>query len=105
MFEVHIFEVSATASAQSEGAYLPGDRHAMLAFLRQPKGTEHDLASAAKGVEDAGWSDVTFERVGTLNAESLNGKSEDFRGAFEYAMNGGCGLIIYAEPLGPESDE
>jgi hypothetical protein len=105
MYEVHVFEAIGTASADSEGAYRPGDRHAMMVFIRQAAETDHDWESAQAGVNDAGWSQVNFQRAGTLIPENLNGKDSDFVGAFEHAMHGGCGLVVYAAPLHPEHDE
>ena len=105
MYEVHLFEAIGTASAASEGAYRPGDRHAMLVFVRQYSNTEHDWASAGVGVSDGGWTEVTFQRAGTLIPEFMSGKDADFIAAFEYAMHGGCGLVVYRNPVTLEQDE
>ena len=102
MYEAHIYQAIATATVGAQSSLRPGDRHAMLAFLRQPAGTDHDWAAAEAGIIEAGWTDVSFERAGTLTPERLNGKSEDFIAAFETAMGGGCGLIIYSDPVTDE---
>ena len=99
MFDVHLFQAIARASAATSGAYRPGDRHAMLIFVRQDRGTEHNWAGAEDGAREAGWFEISINRAGTLSAENLNGKGEGFMGAFEHAMNGGCGLIVYADPV------
>lgn len=71
----------------------------MLIFHRQAAGTEHDWAQAEAGAADAGWTEVSIQRAGILNSESLNGKDTEFRDAFEYALHGGCGLVVYRAPL------
>jgi hypothetical protein len=105
MYEVHLFEAIGTASGATEGAYRPGDRHAMLVFVRQSLGTAHDWANAEIGANDGGWGDISFQRAGTLFSDSLNGKSPDFVGAYEHAMHGGCGLVVYRPPVISEEDE
>jgi hypothetical protein len=104
MFDVHLFQATAKAGTATPGTHRPGDRHAMLVFIRQDRGTEHDWAAAEAGVCEAGWTEVSITRGGTLSAETMNGKGADFVDAFEYAMNGGCGLIVYADPV-LEEDE
>ncbi len=104
MFEVHLFQATASATLSVTGPYKPENRHAMLAFLRQAKDTDHDWGAAEAGIADAGWGQIKLTRAGTLNAENLNGKSEDFRDAFEFAINGGCGLVVYADPVEPAQE-
>ena len=98
MYEVHVFEAEATATVANTDVYLPGARHGVLVFSRQLVRTEHDWVQAETGLSQAGWSAVSFQRAGTLSAESLNGKSEQFASAFEHAMLGGCGVVVYREP-------
>jgi hypothetical protein len=104
MFDVHLFQATAKASTATPGMPRPGDRHAMLVFIRQDRDTEHDWAAAEAGVCKAGWTEVSITRAGTLSSEAMNGKGADFVGAFEYAMNGGCGLIVYADRVLEEEE-
>jgi hypothetical protein len=76
----------------------------MLVFIRQDRDTEHDWTAAEAGVCEAGWTEVSITRAGTLSAENMNDKGTDFVAAFEYAMNGGCGLIVYADPVLEEEE-
>lgn len=103
MYTVHMFKAEATASNATHGANRPGDRHAMIAFIRQPSGTDHDWSAAEAGIIQAGWSSVVVERAGTLDLETLNGRDPEFRAAVEHALVGGCGLVVYSEPI-PEAD-
>jgi hypothetical protein len=102
MFEVHIFEATAKATIENGGAYRLGDRHAMLILCRQSADTEHDWAEAESRAAESGWSQFRFQRAGTLSAENLNGKDADFQDAFELAMHGGCGVIVYIDPVHDE---
>ena len=99
MFEVHIFQATANATIENVGPYRQGDRHAMLIMCRQSADTEHDWAEAERRAAESGWSEFKFQRAGTLSAENLNGKDADFRDAFEHAMHGGCGVIVYRDPI------
>lgn len=99
MYEVHMFQAVATATASTEGPYRPGDRHAMLVLIRQTSGSDHDWAEAEARVTNAGWSGVTFARAGTLTSEKLNGKDEDFLEAYEHALNEGRAIIVYSDPV------
>lgn len=102
MFDVHLFSAIAKAGTATPGAFCPGNRHAMLAFIRQPHGMEHDWVAAEAGICNAGWVEVSISRAETLSAENLNGKDKCFMGAFEQAMNGGFGLIVYSDPVTEE---
>jgi hypothetical protein len=99
MYEVHIFEAEASVTDANVGPYCIGNRHAMLIFSRQAVGTEHDWQAAEENTRKSGWGDFSFQRAGTLIAENLNGKSSEFREAFEHALSQGCGIIVYRDPL------
>ena len=104
MYEVHIFSASARATANNDGAFKLGDRHPLLIMSRQPLGTDHDLAEAERRAAESGWEDFRFERAGTLIAENLNGKGQDFVEAFEHAMFGGCSVIAYRDVVTEDED-
>ncbi|MDM0045982.1 hypothetical protein QTH91_15950 [Variovorax dokdonensis] len=75
----------------------------MLIFIRQAVESEHDWKLAEAGAASAGWVDVVLKRAGTLESENLNGRDQQFRDAFESAMQGRCGLVVYRDPI-PEGD-
>ncbi|CAN5384205.1 hypothetical protein BH09PSE6_BH09PSE6_21170 [soil metagenome] len=99
MYEVHLFQAVATATDAVEGDLRRGSRHGILVFSRQASGTPHDWTEAEAGLTAAGWEEVSFERAGTLDPENMNGKDMQMSDAFTYAMLGGCGLIVYRDPL------
>lgn len=99
MYNVRMFLARAVASTEVEGPYRPRDKHAMLIFVRQTVESEHDWALAEAGATGAGWTGVLIEKAGTIGAENLNGKDQEFRDAFESATQGSCGIVVYREPI------
>jgi hypothetical protein len=105
MYEVHVFTGTATATGECYGPFHPGDRHPLLAFLRQGKGTDHDWAGAESWISKAGWREVIFERAGMLEAERMTGQSEYLVNAFEKAIHEEFGFVVYDKPLEREEEE
>ena len=99
MYEIHAFTATAVATAACSGAFHPGDRHALLAFLRQVEGTEHDWPAIEDWIKEAGWTNIRFERGGTIFPENLSGKAEYLIQAFETAMQEEFGFVVYGEVL------
>jgi hypothetical protein len=88
MHNVRVFSAEATATLEVNGPYKPDDRHAMLIFCRQAVGEDHAWPLAEAGAHEAGWRNISVERAGTLAPENLNGQDEQFRNAFESALQG-----------------
>ena len=105
MYEIHAFTATAVATAACSGAFRPGDRHALLAFLRQFKGAEHDWPAVEGWIKQAGWRDIKFERGGTILPENLSGKADYLVRAFETAMQEEFGFVAYDEVLPQDIDE
>jgi hypothetical protein len=99
MYEIHLFNASAVATSVCAGAYRPGDRHAVLAFLRQPVDADHDWDAAEGNLNSAGWTQVKFSRAGTLVAENLTGNADYLLGAYEEAAENGFGFVVYERPM------
>ena len=95
MFEVHVFTGSAASSAASTG-YPPGERHALMIFLRQPGGSDHDWQGAEALVGAESWSDVSLERGGIVGSNSTLGNLAELH---EAAMKNGGSFVVYADPL------
>jgi hypothetical protein len=105
MYEVHVFSATASATPDCIGPYRPGDRHPLLAFLRQASGTDHDWTEAERWVNEAGWRKVKFERAGTLNPENVTGKEDYLVRAFEKSMHQEFGFVVYDEVLPTDEEE
>jgi hypothetical protein len=99
MHEVHLFNASAVATATSTGRYQSGDRHAVLVFLRQREGTDHDWEIAEGQLNYAGWTQVKFSGADTIGAESLTGNAAYLLGAYEQAVQHGFGLVVFEKPV------
>jgi len=99
MYNIRMFLAEAVASSEVEGPYRPHDKQAMLILIRQTVESEYNWALAEAGATGAGWTDVLIEKAGTLEAKNLNGKDQEFRDAFESAMQGRCEIVVYREPI------
>src|SRR5688572_5781381 len=102
MYEVHVFRGSATVGAGNTLGYTPGGRHPVIVFSRQPAESESDFALATERAREDGLVDVTLDRGGKLLPESVNSMAPQFASAFESAMSGGFGVIVYREPIEDE---
>jgi hypothetical protein len=104
MYEIHAFTATAYATSECSGPYRLGDRHPMLAFLRQSPGMDHDWTAAESWINRAGWTNVKFERAATLNPEYVSGKADYLVRSFEKAMHDEFGFVVYEEVL-PSDEE
>jgi hypothetical protein len=104
MYEIHMFNASAVATSVSTGAYRPGDRHAVLAFVRQAPDSDHDWDQAEGQLNSAGWTQVRFSGAGTLVAEDLTGNAAHLLDAYQAAGQDGFGFVVYEKPMS-EDDE
>jgi len=99
MHEVHLFNASAVATSVCAGAHRPGDRHAVLAFLRQAADTDHEWDAAEGHLNSAGWAQVKFSGANILAAESLAGSGDYLLGAYEEAARNGFAFVVYEKPM------
>jgi hypothetical protein len=97
--EVHLFNASAVPTSVCKGEYRSGDRHAVLVFLRQGAGTDHDWDAAEGNLNSSGWTQVKFNQASTLGADDLAGSADYLLGAYEEAAQNGFGFIVYAKPM------
>jgi hypothetical protein len=102
--QVHFFNASAVATSVCAGAYRPGDRHAVLAFLRQDDDADHDWDAAEGYLNSAGWTQVKFTRADTLAAEDLTGSAAYLLAPYESAAKDGFGFVVYEKPMTQEEE-
>ena len=95
--EVHMFLAKASALSGNESAYPVGERHAMLVFICQEKGTDHDWGRAEAAINDALWENIEFSKAGTLSPENLNGRDQLFVDCYECALFKGSAILIYSD--------
>lgn len=94
--EVHIFLAEASALEGNQSGYPKGERHAMLVFVNQNEGTEHDWETAENTIKEANWNNVDISKAGTLSSENLNGKDQTFINFYESALFKGSAIWIYS---------
>lgn len=95
MSEIHVFTGSAVSLSSATG-YSAGERHALMVFLRQPVGSDHDWASAETLVAAESWGEVLLERGGTVGPDSAIG---DFSEMYQAALSNGGSIVVYSDPL------
>ena len=105
MYEVHAFTATAAATPSCVGPYAPGNRHAMLALLRQVPDSEPNWSGVAEWIEKAGWVGIKFERAGTLSPENLNGAADYLVRAYESAVHKEFGFVVYERVLQDDEAE
>jgi hypothetical protein len=98
--EIHAFQGEATVDHGNTLGYEPGSRHAVIVFSRQPAGSEHDFALAARRARENGLLDVRLDSAGRLRPEALGSKPREFGHAYESALEQGYGVIVYSGAIG-----
>ena len=94
--EVHIFLAKAIAEDGNDLGYPVGEKHAMMLYLSQGKGTAHDWETAEKIINESSWNNVEFSKAGTLNYENVKEKDEVFIGCYEEALSNGSAILVYS---------
>lgn len=80
--------------------YVPGNRHAVLVFLRQEKGASPDFNIATTELSARGWKDISFAKaVHDFPVENLNGVHPHAGASYEDALTMGFSAIIFSEPI------
>ena len=95
MSEIHMFLGIGGAGDENRSGYRKGERHALLVFLAQPQGSEHDWVGAEAVATDAGWHEVQLTKAGTVSPENVLGRPEEITDAFGDALEKGRSLIVY----------
>jgi hypothetical protein len=98
MDEVHVFRGEATVDENAMG-YEPGSRHAVMVFSRQPAGSDHDFALAARRAEENDLREVSLESGGKVRLEAINAMPAEFAQAYGNALELGYAVIVYSEPI------
>jgi hypothetical protein len=98
LFEIKLFLGTAAAEARSALGYPAGERHALLIFCRQLRGTEPDWALARLAAREAGWREIEFLNASTADVCSAD-LDETARVSCKDAMAEGSAIIVYSEPV------
>ena len=85
MYDVNMFFGTASAMAGNEHSYPAGERHALIVFSRQLKGTEPDWSVAESLVTKKGWFDVQLEQASVVDPSALDFEP-NAQPSYEHAM-------------------
>ena len=100
MIEIMIFLGDGCAGENNKFRYPVGEKHPLLGFLRQHKGSAPDFETVTNEVEKLGWKNVNFNRASTLtNVEVLNSMHPSASSSYEEAVNSGFAVIVYSDPI------
>jgi len=100
MIEIAIFLGEGFAGEGNQFGYREGEKHGLLAFLRQHRGSTLNFETAEMEMESLGWKQVNFYRASTLtNVEALNAMHNSAAASYEDALNNGFAAIVYADPI------
>lgn len=100
LFEVHMFSAVARASARTPGR-TPGHHHPLLIFVRQPAGSDHDLAAAAATAAAQGWDEVDITRAGTLPPDVETQIQEPVRSVYLATLAQGRAMVAFDAVVQP----
>lgn len=99
MPHVALFLGQAVAS-QSVTGYIPGNRHAVIVFLRQESSDSPNFDEAEHALSQTGWTEVAFSKaVATFPAENLNALHPHAGASYEDALRSGFAAIVFADPI------
>jgi hypothetical protein len=100
MYEVAVFLGQATADGKNAQGCAPGNRHAVVVFLRQEQGASPDFGLAEKELSHHGWVQIEFSKVvHDFPAENLNSVHPHAGASYEDALNKGFATIVFADPI------
>jgi hypothetical protein len=94
--EIHMFLGSGKAGDENQFGYRTG---ALLIFLAQPEGSEHDWSAAETLVTDAGWHEIHLTKAGTVLPDNVPGNSEEVVAAFGDALERGGSVLVYSDTV------
>jgi len=98
MFEIKLFLGTAAAEAGSALGYPAGERHALLVFCRQLRGSEPDWALARSVTHEAGWREIEFLKASTVDPTSAD-LDQATHLSCKDAMAQGSAIIVYADAV------
>ena len=99
MVEVTLFLGNAVAEPGNIQSYPPGEKHAVIVFVRQQKGTPPDFEAAAKTLEQKKWSRVSLSQAALISVENLNSVHPHAASSYEDALKTGSAALVFSDPI------
>jgi len=99
MVEIILFLGTATADEDNPHGYSAGEKHAVLLFLRQDKGSAPNWSNAEDELEKKGWSDIVLSEASPIAPETLNSVHSDALGSYEDAVKDGFAALVFSQAV------
>lgn len=99
--EVILFLGTATAGEDNSHGYPLGEKHAVLLFLRQVKGSAPSWSKATEGLEQKGWSNVSLSDANSISVEALDSVHPHAAASYADALKDGFAALVFSEPVLP----
>lgn len=98
-----LWMIQATVVASPECGYPPGETRALLVFVTAPERTAA-LKTMYQGVIENGWHGAIVLRSGEISSDTDIDRDGGLRSAARFAVEGGVGIVVYAEPVADPAD-
>ena len=99
MIDVMVFLGEAQASANNAFDYPEGERHPIVAFLRQDRDSTPNFDLAQRELSARGWQNVSLKQAALFDKERLNSVHPHAGASFEDALRDGFAAIAFSEPI------
>ena len=96
--DIHIFLGEARARPDNL-SYPPGQKHAVLIMLKQPRTSVPEWRKAEAFAESKGWYEVRLSKASTIDESTLTGQPEEIVNSYRRALEQGAALIIFSDPI------
>jgi hypothetical protein len=93
---IYLGEVRATAG--NAFGYPTGERHPIVAFLRQTDASP-DFSAAKKAVESKGWQDVLITQGAPFRTDKLPTAPQNVADSYRDAVDYGFALLVFSEAI------
>ena len=97
--EIILFLGTARANEANLHGYPPGEKHALLVFLRQEKGSVPNWSKATTALEQKGWSDIALSEPRPIATEALGSVHPDALASYEDAIEEGFAVLVFSEAI------
>ncbi len=95
---VTMYRAEATAAADNDQGFEPGNRHTLLIFIGDYS-NQYDWQRAERIASDRGWLHIEFDKAGRISAEQIAQQDPMLRQCYAEAKQHGESMIAYASSL------
>jgi hypothetical protein len=99
MVEIILFLGTATANEDNPHGYSAGEKHAVLLFLRQDKGSAPNWSKAKTSLGEKGWSDIVLSEASPIAPGALSSFHSDALASYKDALKDGFAALVFSEAV------